>query len=304
MAQNTSRRLMASVLLGTMTTALAACGIASGPVMPRASTPNAAALARKTQDVPRTFGTVFTPNTPRVKFVNGGLASNLPATADLRSKLSPVDDQGRIGSCTAFAVVSLAEFRARARGNTEELSPGFIFLMNLHADGNLGRATGASISTGVQNLAQYGTCPESLHPYLSPTEQTNQESITAYVSELPSQTAMKAAVPHRIPGAKPVGDIVALKTAVAAGTPVIFGIDVYKGFMGATPKTTGVIPLPDGGEERLGGHAIVAVGYDDAKRQITFRNSWGPGWGDGGYGYLPYDYFRSGLARDAWAVAK
>jgi C1A family cysteine protease len=301
MTQNTTRRLIASVLLGTMATALAACGIASGPVMPRASTPNAAALARKSQDVPRTFGTVITPSTPRVKFVNGGLSSNVPPTADLRTKMSPVDDQGRIGSCTAFAVVSLAEFKARTRGNTEELSPGFIFLMNLHADGNLGRATGASITTGVQNLANYGTCPEAMHPYLSPTEQTSQESITAYVSELPSPMAMKAALPNRISGAKPVGDINALKTAVAGGTPVIFAIDVYKSFMSAT---SGVIPLPAGGEERMGGHAIVAVGYNDAKRQITFRNSWGAGWGDGGYGYLPYDYFRSGLARDAWVINK
>ena len=47
-------------------------------------------------------------------------------------------------------------------------------------------------------------------------------------------------------------------------------------------------------------HAILAVGYDDAKQQVCFRNSWNTTWGDKGYGYLPYSYFKGGLVHDAW----
>ena len=47
----------------------------------------------------------------------------------------------------------------------------------------------------------------------------------------------------------------------------------------------------------------MAVGYDDERKMLTARNSWGPNWGDQGYFYLPYDYvFARGLARDFWTI--
>ena len=65
-----------------------------------------------------------------------------------------------------------------------------------------------------------------------------------------------------------------------------------------------------------GGHAVVAVGYDDKKEirnaytdkptagALLIRNSWGKGWGDSGYGWLPYEYVNRGLAEDFWSVLK
>lgn len=51
----------------------------------------------------------------------------------------------------------------------------------------------------------------------------------------------------------------------------------------------GVIPSP-GPKDRLEGrHAVVAAGYDDSRQQLIIRNSWGSGWGDGGYAWLPYE---------------
>lgn len=51
-----------------------------------------------------------------------------------------------------------------------------------------------------------------------------------------------------------------------------------------------------------GGHAVLGVGYDDGKQLLKFRNSWGPSWGEQGYGYLPYAYFNSSLVADCWTI--
>jgi C1A family cysteine protease len=66
---------------------------------------------------------------------------------------------------------------------------------------------------------------------------------------------------------------------------------------------TGKVPLPPRGEQLIGGHAVLAVGYDDAEQSFIVRNSWGTSWGIKGYCMMPYGYLTdSQLARDFWAV--
>lgn len=81
-------------------------------------------------------------------------------------------------------------------------------------------------------------------------------------------------------------------------------------------NATGKIPYPAVGENIVGGHAVVAVGYDDTitikntndgverTGALLIRNSWGTGWGDHGYGWLPYDYVIKQLAIDWWSLIK
>jgi C1A family cysteine protease len=56
---------------------------------------------------------------------------------------------------------------------------------------------------------------------------------------------------------------------------------------------------PSPGEQAMGATAICIVGYDDDKKLIKFKNSWGTKWGDKGYGYLSYNYVDKFLT-DAW----
>ncbi|MBC7543603.1 MAG: C1 family peptidase [Candidatus Sericytochromatia bacterium] len=295
-------RLVASLVLGGLTTGLVACSVTQ-PLSSVSASAGAGAYGRSAASTEgRVFNLQFDTQTPPVRFGSGRRSAGIAASTDLRPKLSPVDDQGHLGACTGFAAAGVAEYLQRQKGNMAELSPGFVYVLELKADGNPGQDHGSHISTAISVLKKAGIAPEAIHPYIAKADQADKALITKYLSTMPTAEAMAAAAPNKITAAAQVRDLDGFKASIAKGKPVIFGIAVYKSFMSPAAKTTGVIPQPDtANEQLLGGHAIVAVGYDDAKQQVTFRNSWSPTWGDQGYGYLPYSYFKDGdLVHDAW----
>jgi C1A family cysteine protease len=106
-----------------------------------------------------------------------------------------------------------------------------------------------------------------------------------------------------------------IKASLAAGLPSMFGLSIYSSIEQA--EKTGAIPYPIPGEKLLGGHAMIAVGYDEKIKiknsnpgdqettgALLIRNSWGKEWGEEGYGLLPYSYVLNGLAIDWWALLK
>ena len=93
------------------------------------------------------------------------------------------------------------------------------------------------------------------------------------------------------------------KGCLASGYPFVFGFSVYASFESAAVATTGHAPMPKPKEALLGGHAVGAVGYDDAKQWFIARNSWGPKWGLAGYFTLPYEYLLDeNLSDDFWTI--
>ena len=53
------------------------------------------------------------------------------------------------------------------------------------------------------------------------------------------------------------------------------------------------IPSPSQGDKLIGGHAVVLVGFKENEKVFVVRNSWGKGWGDNGYFYMPYDFIEA-----------
>lgn len=242
----------------------------------------------------------------------GGAA--LPQTTDLRQWCSEIFDQKRLGSCTANAGVGLVEyFENRAFGRHIDASRLFLYKATrdlLHWKGD----TGAYLRTTMEAMTLFGTPPEEYCPYTDAAPAFDVEPGAFQYAFAQNYQTIKY---YRLdpPGTTPENLLNEIKKWLVAGLPSMFGFSVYSSFRQA--DETGKIPFPARGEQIVGGHAVDVVGYDDAMRvknaspqaqetigALLIRNSWGMGWGEKGYGWLPYEYVLQGLAVDWWSLIK
>jgi len=240
-------------------------------------------------------------------------ADSLPTSVDLRDYCSPVEDQGQLGSCTAHAGVGLIEYyERRAFGRHLDASRLFLYkatrnLMKMRGD------TGAYLRTTMGAMVLFGVPPESYWPYTDDPSTFDREP-TAFCYAF-AQNFQTIKYFRHDPAASATDAVLhSLKTYLSRGFPFIFGFSVYNSIEQA--ETTGRIPFPSQRERLEGGHAIMAVGYDDSleitnkfggvktKGALLIRNSWSTSWGERGYGWLPYDYVLRGLAEDFWSILK
>lgn len=236
-----------------------------------------------------------------------------PASTDLREWCSPIEDQGQIGSCTANAGVAIVEyFEKRAFGKHIDASRLFLYKVTRNLMKETGD-TGAYLRSAMGSLVLFGVPPEEYWPYN--VQDFDVEPPAFCYSFAQNYQAIKY---YRLdpPGTSPEVLLNRIKTNLIAGLPSMFGFTVYSSIAQADGNA-GKIPYPTAGERIEGGHAVAAFGYDDTiKIQNTnpkgiettgaflIRNSWGTGWGDHGYGWLPYDYVTTGLAVDWWSMIK
>lgn len=225
----------------------------------------------------------------------------VPPAIDLRAFCSPIEDQKTLGSCTANAAVALVEyFERKASGNHIDGSRLFVYkttrnLLNWTGD------RGAYLRTAMGALIMFGVPPESYWPY--DISKFDVEP-TSFVYALGQN--FKSVKYFRLDpaGLTPSQVLNNVKQYMAGGFPSMFGLPVYDEFMHV--PASGLIDLPKPHSHLYGGHAIVAVGYDDNKQigsdkgALLIRNSWGAGWGLSGYAWLSYKYVTNGLALDWW----
>lgn len=221
------------------------------------------------------------------------LQSNRPEQVDLRAGFSPVYNQGRTEACVGFSTVGgLGEYFARKRGWNMRFSPRYLWTMGRKLEGTLDKNTGMMISDAQKIMDAYGMLPEQSYPFPLLDPEQNPTLFQQMLSERPSNEQISAAKKFRISQSwKTIPTVSAMRTALADGRPVVFGMAIFQSIANTGPD--GMIPDPGPNDKFLGGHAVVAVGYDNARRVFIIRNSWGANWGDHGYGYLSYDFFRS-----------
>lgn len=222
-------------------------------------------------------------------------AKALPRSVDLRRFCSPVEDQGQLGSCTANALAGALEFlEGKDQIAFIDLSRLFIYYNERVVEHTVKTDSGAMLRDGIKVLASDGVCPEKSWPY-----------IISRFSIKPSAACYSQAKMHKITAYERLQTVDEMRACLADGFPFVFGFTVYESFESAAVAQNGIVPMPKPGETTLGGHAVCAVGYDDAKKRFLARNSWGAAWGIKGYFWMPYAYLADrNLSDDFWTIRR
>jgi hypothetical protein len=201
-------------------------------------------------------------------------------SVDLSALMLPVRDLGSEGSVVGFAVAAAMEGQIQESLHQKiRLSPRYIYYL---ARGG-GRATaltdsGAPLDAALEAMKSIGDVEESVWPYRA----------GEFAQTMPVEVA--TATHYRIVSFDKLGGVDAVKVELDAARPVVSSIDVFdSNSLDKTPKT-GVFAMPTLKDKLQGAIAICIVGYDARRRLFKLIGSWGTGWGENGYGYLPYDY--------------
>lgn len=219
----------------------------------------------------------------------------LPPSIDLRNQCPPVYDQGQLGSCTGNGIAAVMQFERMKQKLTPDFIPSrlFIYYNERVIEHTVNSDSGAMIRDGIKSVAVQGDCPETEWPY-DITKFTNKPTSKCYQDAL----KYKAVQYQRL-----VQNLNQMKGCLASGYPFVFGFTVYESFESQQVAQTGIVPMPGTSEQLMGGHCVVAVGYDDAQQRFIVRNSWGASWGIQGYCLMPYAYLTDpNLASDFWTI--
>lgn len=223
------------------------------------------------------------------------IAAKLPTQVDLRPNCPPVYDQGQLGSCTANAIGAAHQFEQIRQDADKAFPPSrlFIYFNERVIEHTEGTDSGAMLRDGIKSVVKQGVCPETLWPY-QPTAFTKKPGVACYREALKHQVVSYQRLIQKL-------DL--MKGCLADGYPFVFGFSVYESFESPAVARTGKVPLPASTERVLGGHAVMAVGYDDTRKCMIVRNSWSEKWGVKGYCFMPYEFFTTpGLSSDFWTI--
>jgi C1A family cysteine protease len=209
------------------------------------------------------------------------VVTSLPTKVDLSSQCPAVYDQGQIGSCTANAIAGAIEFDFM-KEKKKDFMPSrlFIYYNERDIEGTVDSDSGAQIRDGIKSIASQGDCPENEWSY----------DISKFAQKPPQKCYADALKHKAVQYQRITRTLNQMKGCLASGYPFVFGFTVYDSFESEEVAKTGQLNMPSAGENVVGGHAVLAVGYDDMQNRFIVRNSWGASWAMKGYFTMPYGY--------------
>jgi C1A family cysteine protease len=172
-----------------------------------------------------------------------------------------------LGSCNNAIAAAVQFDRCRKQRLSPDFIPSrlFIYYNERVIEGTVASDNGAMIRDGIKSVATLGDCPETTWPY----------DIRRFATK-PPPAAFKEAIKYKAVQYQRVArNPNQMKGCLASGFPFVFGFSVYDAFETEEMAKTGVLEMPASSEKLRGGHAVLAVGYDDASRRFIVRNSWG-----------------------------
>ena len=224
------------------------------------------------------------------------LITKLPSQIDLRKKCPPVYDQGDLGSCTANAIGAAIQFE-QMKQKKKSFVPSrlFIYYNERVMERTVNSDNGAQIRNGIKSVNKQGVCPEKMWAYDDGKKKFIQK---------PGAECYKTALDNQVVSYQRVTQtLLQLKSCLADGYPFVFGFTVYDNMYSDEVSKTGHVTLPGPKDAAEGGHAVMAVGYDEKNQWFIIRNSWGKDWAMKGYFTLPYAYVtESNLSDDFWTI--
>lgn len=214
-----------------------------------------------------------------------------PSIFSLRSKMAPILDQGNLGSCVsnAYALAISTMTLNKSRVNMSRLM-NYAVTRVMTGDSILSD-DGLYVRDAAKCISKYGACQETLWPY----------NINKFAEFPPLTVFQNSKLLNNFVYTAVSQDLNSLKTCLTKKqVPIIFGFTVYSSFMTNAVAKNGIVPMPNVANDAVaGGHCTNIVGYDDTKQWFICANSWGTGWGDKGYFYMPYAYItNTSLASD------
>lgn len=219
---------------------------------------------------------------PRMAAVRSA-GMQLDHAIDLRTSksITPVRDQGPLGSCGGFASTTLFWHVHRKMRLPLDAEPSALYVYN-KARMNVSMLnidSGMQLRDAMKILATLGVCPTGRFPYA----EKNWFAV-------PPKGADRAAKKHKAVWYFKLDTDDERMWCLAWEYPFICGVRVFDSMFTETVRTTGVVTMPQPGENVLGGHALCIVGYNRDTKMWLAQNSWGTKFGDKGFLYLPFEY--------------